>query len=187
MTRQIEKRSRSGFGFVETVFSVLLVGGVMVAALHSVGASITGRKFADGRARGQFLAESLMTEILAQAYQDEDKLGTLGPETGEADVHRKGFDDVDDYRNYTDSPPKVREGDAIAGFSNWSRTVSVLRADTTSLNAISTTETGLKRVKITIKYNGVPVAALVGFKTSTDPMAGGTRQLNGGMDIVFNP
>ena len=175
------------FGCVETIFSILLVGGVMVAALHSIGASVTGRKFSDGRARGQFLADSLMTEILAQAYQDEDNAGLLGLETGEADVHRNKFDDVDDYRGHTDSPPKHRDGNAINGFSNWSRIVTVNRADLQAPNTALISESGLKRIKITVKHNNVPVATLVAFKTSTDPAAGKAKKMSGGLEIVSDP
>lgn len=179
---------RTGFGFVETVFSILLVGGVLVAALNSVGAATTGRNHAESRARGQLLAESLMAEILAQAYQDESMLGTMGLESGEADVNRMKFDDVDDYRNYTDSPPSLRDGTLIEGFSHWTRTVSVVRADATSLNSIAMTDSGLKRIRITVKCNKVTVASLVGFKTSTDPIAGRSRNLLiEVLDLVLTP
>jgi hypothetical protein len=183
MTSKRRKCFCLGFGFVETVFSILLVGGVMVAALNTVGASITGRKIAVGWGRGQLLAESLMTEILAQPYTDEDKLGTLGLETGETDVHRKRYDDVDDYRNFVDSPPKSRDGTSIPGLTDWSRTVSVVRAaDTTSLNTLSAAESGLKRIKITVKCGGTTVATLVAFKTSTDAVTGSSKQISAGVN-----
>jgi hypothetical protein len=116
-----------------------------------------------------------MTEILGQAYRDKLNLSTLGPETGEAGANRNAFDDVDDYLTYTDSPPILRNGDPIQGFDNWSRTVSVLRANPQTPNTIPTSESGLKRIKVTVKHNGVPVAYL-GFKTSTDP-AGKTKAI----------
>lgn len=171
----IRRTHRPAFSIVETVFSVLLVGGVLVAAFNSAGAASVGRQHADRHARGQLLAESLMTEIFAQAYQDEDKLATLGLETGEGGANRTTFDDVDDYRNYTDSPPTLRDGTPIDGFSNWSRTVSVVRSTPSSPNTIPTSESGLKRIKVTVKCNGVLVATLVGLKTSTDPVAGKTK------------
>jgi len=163
------------FGVVETLFSILLVGGVLVAALNSVGAATSGRQRTDGHARGQLLAESLMTEILAQAYADKGSPSNLGPESGEAGANRNLFDDVDDYHNYTDATPKLRNGASIDGFSRWNRSVLVYRANPQNPNANSVSESGVKRIKVTVKYNGVPVAYLAAFKTSTDPVAGKTK------------
>jgi len=164
------------FSIVETVFSILLVSGVVVAALNSVGAATSSRHFVDGKARGQLLAESLMTEIMAQGYVDDSGAATLGPEMAEVDVDRNEFDDVDDYRNYIDSPPKNREGELISGFSNWSRTVSVVLADPVLPNNLAAEDAGVKKIKITVKCDGVPVATLVAFKTGTDPVAGKSKQ-----------
>ncbi len=189
--RRTRQPHRPAFSIVETVFSMLLVSGVVVAALGSVGAATTGRKHTDGRGRGQLLAESLMTEILAQAYQDSDGLQTFGLESGEAATDRKYFDDVDDYRAYTDSPPRLHDGTEIPGLSGWSRVVSVQRSDPLSPNSIPTTESGLKRIKVTVKCNNMTVATLTGFKTNTDPVAGKSSgvltKVIVGLDTVLEP
>lgn len=168
---------RQGFSMVETVLSVLLVSGVMVAALNSVGAATTGRQFADRRARGQLLAESLMTEIMATAYQDEDGLGTQGLESGESGADRSRYDDVDDYKNRTDAPPAERDGTKIDGFENWSRSVTVVLVDPANPANIAVTDGGVKRVRVVVKCNSVQVASLTAFKTSTDPIAGKSKNI----------
>jgi hypothetical protein len=155
--------------------SVLLVSGVLVAALNSVGAASTSRQLADRRARGQLLAESLLTEVMATAYQDEDNLGTQGLETGEAGSDRTKYDDVDDYKARTDSPPVNQDGSAIAGFDNWSRTVTVMLVEPTNPGALALSDKGVKRIRVVVECNGAQVASLTGFKTRTDPVAGKTK------------
>lgn len=174
MTRNLHSKRR-GFSIVETVLSVILVSGVIVAALNSVGAAITGRQFADRRARGQLLAESLLTEIMATAYTDENNLGTQGLESGEAGTDRTNFDDVDDYKNQTDAPPTNRDGSALAEFGQWSRSVTVALVDPLNPGAISLTDEGVKRVRIIVKCNDVQVASLTAYKTRTDPVAGKSK------------
>lgn len=178
MRERTRNHKRRGLGMVEIVFSVVLVGTVMVAAMNAAGAAAAARSLADDRARGQLLAESLMTEILAQKYIDESQPTTMGPESGESQPsNRVAFDDVDDYRNYTDYPPKAEDGTPIAGFANWTRVVAVAFVEPSSPSSLAASDSGLKRITITVKHNGAAVATLVAFKPYTDPVAGTSKQI----------
>ena len=48
----------------EIVLSILLVGGLLVAALNTVGSTVMTRQITSKRSRGHLLAQDLMSEIL---------------------------------------------------------------------------------------------------------------------------
>lgn len=178
MTTQDSKRStqisrRGAFSIVEAVMSLVLVSGVMVASLNAVGASFTAQRGIGDRARGQLLANDLMAEILAQAYEDPNETIAFGLEASETGgVNRSLYDDVDDYRSVTDSPPELKDGTAMQGFTGWSRSVTVVRTDPTNLTVLALSETGAKKITVMVKHGNVVVATLVGIKTSASPAAG---------------
>jgi len=109
MTDHTNTTARRGITLIEVTVSTLLVGLVMVSALACAGAATqswnTTADFADGTA----LALELRGEITAQYYQDPAPGPVFGPETGETSTPsvRTNFDDVDDYLDLNDTPPKV--------------------------------------------------------------------------------
>jgi type II secretory pathway pseudopilin PulG len=176
-------RRRRGFGMVESIICVVLVGGVVVAALNNAGATFTNRRLATDRIRAQLLAGELMSEILAQHY--EDPLSPVfGLEPDENALFRTTFDDVDDYRNHTDSPPKSREGVALSGYSDYSRIVAVVRADRTNPNNISLSESGLKRITVTVKVRGKTAATVTALRSGAIQAAGKNNLLGETVDYV---
>ena len=174
------------FSIVEAVISIALVSGVLVAALNTVGASFAAQRGVGDRARGQLLANGLMTEILATAYEDPNETIAFGLEVSESvATNRTLCDDVDDYRNIVDSPLRLKDGTAIQGFTGWSRSVVVLRVSTSDLNTPAAGETGAKKIIVTVKHGQVPVATLVGIKTKVSPQAGKSRSKL--LDILVTP
>ncbi len=170
------RKTRMAFSIVEAVISIVLVSGVMVAALNTVGASFASQRGIADRSRGQLLAGALMTEILATEYEDPNETIVFGLEASESvSTNRSLCDDVDDYRNLVDSPPTLKSGTAIAEFTGWSRSVAVLRVNTSDLNTSATSETGAKKIIVTVKRGQLPVATLVGIKTKVSPAAGKSR------------
>ena len=98
---------------------MVIVSILLVASLTMVGASRLSQ-FKNGQtSRGQFLAESLMTEILAQSYADPyygpGGFGLGSDEVG--DGSRNLWDDVDDYFQWTASPPQLKDGTVMTDFS----------------------------------------------------------------------
>jgi len=182
MREAAKNRVRSGLSIVEAVISLVLVSGVMVVSLNTVGASFTAQRGIGDRARGQLLANDLMTEILGRAYEDPNEPVVFGLEASEiGGVDRSLYDDVDDYRGVTDSPPRLKDGTAIQGFTGWSRSVIVLRTDPNNLTVLSLTESGAKKITVTVKHGNVTVAKLLGIKTKASPASGAT---GGGIDIM---
>jgi len=169
--RRMLLRARA-FSLIEVIVSILVVSVMLVGTLQAVSASLRTQSVAWERAQGLFLAQDLVAEILQQKYKDPFQVPVLfGPELGDADAGRPavrtGLNDVDDYFNWTDSPPHARDGTALAGFSaGWARTAQVvwINADT---GAVSIVETGVKRITVTVTHNNKTVATLTAICTDS--------------------
>jgi type II secretory pathway pseudopilin PulG len=166
--------ARSGsraFSLIEVVLSGVVVSVMLVGTLEAVSSSLRTQAAILERAQGLFLAQDLMAEILQQPYKDATQTPVFGPETGDVDAAhpavRSGLDDIDDYNNWADSPPHSRDGTAINGFdANWSRTVAVAWVSPDTGNT-SGSETGVKRITITVKHNNKTIITLTAIATDS--------------------
>ncbi len=154
-----------GFTMVEAVFSVVLVGGLVVVSLDTLGGSKMAQKNLGDRALGQLLASSLMSEILTLSYEDPNETPVAGLELSENLLLRTTYDDVDDYINWTASPPQNRDGTTIPGLTGWAQSVQIAVVDPSDLSVKRISDTGVKRITVTITRNSVVVATLAGVKT----------------------
>lgn len=159
----------TGFTLVEAVMSILIVGLMLVAALNTVGASKVAQARTAEQAIGPMLAQDLMSEILSQRYQEPDDSIVFGLELNELGSSRAAYDDVDDYHGWSASPPRAKDNSVLPDLANWSRHVTVARADTSDPNNNSLTETGLKRVTVTVKHQGRTVYTLTALRTDGWP------------------
>jgi len=162
------RRFSRAFSMAEATLSVFILGVVLVAALSTVGASGRARQKMADRARGTPLAQDLMTEILQNGYNDPESpaasLGTNPPEHTTGD--RSLYDDVDDYDDWSASPPETKDGEPIDGFDDWRRSVEVAWIDPDDLTQVCGSETGVKRITVTVAHHDVPVATLVAIRTN---------------------
>lgn len=159
---------RNAFTIVEAVISTVIVAVMFVAALSTVSASkVTQHRVALVN-RGRLLAESLLSEVLQQSYEDPDGAAVFGVESGEPTTVRADFDDVDDFDGWSSSPPAGRDGTPLTDSTGWKRTVKVEWVNSSDPGQVSATETGVKRVTVTAEYSGVPQASLVALRTA-DP------------------
>ena len=149
---------------IELVIAVAVIGGLLVAALTAVGAS-RGSQFKIARARqARLLGDALLTEIVQQPYEDAEA-GSIGTETGEAGGARDQFDDVDDFDGWTAGPPQLPDGTEISQFPDYVRRVTVEYVSPINLSQSSPVETGVKRVTVTVEFQGGQVASRVGYRT----------------------
>lgn len=154
-----------GFTMVEAVVSIVIVGAMLTAALSAVGASRGGQLSAANRSRGLMLAEDLMSEALALDYAGAAEV-TLGRTAAEAATgNRSLFNDVDDYTNWSETPPRDRSGAVIDGFTGWTRGVAVAWVSTANPTLVQGSDTGLKRVTVTVSWNGKVMARLMGLRS----------------------
>jgi Tfp pilus assembly protein PilV len=156
------KSRRHGLSLVEVAISTLLVGVVLVAALRTVG-SATVSQFANGqRAQALLIANELANEILDREYSDPTASGIMGYEAGENIAgSRAAFDDVDDYHNWSATPPVREIGSTLPASQNWTETVLVDYVQPDDLDAVSVTDQGIKRVRINITQGTTTLATLI--------------------------
>jgi len=161
-------RPRCGLSLVETAISVVLVGVAFAAALNTVGAvRLSQRKVVD-HSRGELLAESLMSEILAQTYADreagEDSFGLDADEV--ADGSRVYWDDVDDYSGFQDEGlPRNKDGVPIDNLDGWSRSAQVVWVNPSNIAETVASNQGAKRITVEVHCGDALAARLVAVKT----------------------
>jgi hypothetical protein len=155
-----------GFSVIEAVLSTLVIGVMLVAVLNTVGAARTAQVWNVERVRAACLASNLMAEIVDQAYADPAELQLFGPEASELLAPRSSFDDVDDYHGWSKSPPDNPDGSAIPGYEGWTRSVTVNWATLGSPAANSITDTGMKRITVTVSRRGLKLAELTALRAS---------------------
>lgn len=166
---------RRAVTLVEGAVSTLIVAILLVSALNTVGAAQSGRRLGTERLRAQFLAHELMSEILAKAYEDPSGPGLLGLDPTETlGFNRTAFDDIDDYSDLRDAPPRYADGTAIAGFdARWQRRVTVAYADPQQPKNSSNVDQGVKRVTIDVTCDGRALATLTAIRTRAWLAGGG--------------
>lgn len=155
----------TAFTIVEAVISTIIVAVMLVAALSTVGASRLAQQRTSRFDRGRLLAEALMAEIRRQPYEDPEGSVVFGLEAGETGTTREDFDDVDDYHNWSESPPTYKDGSAVPQAEGWTRTVTVQWVNSLDPSQPRTMESGAKRIKVTVSHNTVPQATLVAIRT----------------------
>jgi len=119
-----------GATLVELVMTIVIIS-VAIAGVVGAFALISGRS-ADplNQTRAVELAQLYMDEIITKKYDDSTPQGgfpkytggcNIGPDSSEV---RGSFDDVDDYHNTTDSPPRTVDG-PVNGYDGFTVAVEV--------------------------------------------------------------
>lgn len=146
--------TRRGLSLAEVVVSTMLTGVLLTAALRTVGTAARSSLASAQMVDAMTLARQLLDEITVLPYEDPNQGPEFGPESGESDKQRvrEGFDDVDDYRDWEESPPRHRDGTPIPGYVGWSREVEVEKVDpeTFSVRSDLDSDLGLRRVTVTV-------------------------------------
>lgn len=156
---------RRGFSMMEVTLSVVLVGGVLVAALSTVASAKSARALMTQREIGGALCESMLGEVLAQSYEDPaEAKGSFGRSAGEVgDGSRALFDDVDDYDGWSASPPQEKDGSPISWAGSYTRDVSVQTVRAADLADTAPDGVSLKRVTVTVSLGAKPVYTMQAY------------------------
>ena len=177
MTQKEQQMQRTclkpAFSLIETLISVVLVGGLLVAALNTVGSAALGRGQMTDAARGMLLAQQLAAEILRQPYEEPIDTPVFGREATESGGDRSGFDDVDDYDAWSASPPQYRDGTTLSNLTGWTRAVEVVWADPNDQTKTVAYDAGIKRITVTLSFGAMDVASVTATRTrSGDAIVG---------------
>lgn len=150
----------------EVVVATAIVGVMTVAALESLNMVYRTRRLNGSRLTAPGLAQELLAEVLAMPYEDPQLPGgSIGLDSGETSSSRSTYDDVDDYHNFTSTGVKTRDGTSLADYSGWQQQVAVAYVLTTNPAATSATDTGLKRITVTVTSPEGKVASAVALRT----------------------
>ena len=172
-----------GISLAEVVISTLLVGLILVSALASVGASTRSWIATSELADGGTIARQLLLEITPLAYEDPNQTPGFGIETGElSGTIRTNFDDIDDYKDFTDTPPRNRAGTALANYAGWQRTADVTKlkqGDKHTKNDGDNDE-GLRLITVTVTSPKGKITTLSTYRSNV----GGTLQKQGVSETV---
>lgn len=185
--RRGDRIRRPGFSMAEVIISLGLVGGLLVVSLNTVSGASLGRRLVGERGAARMLAAALMNEILQQNYADPESPGNvIGVEAGEiGGGTRLLFDDVDDYHNWTESPPMLRHGSLLADRVTWSRSVIVEYVQPGDLTLVSATNQGLKRITVTVTRQNDVLARLTAVRFGT-VKPGTVFDLNIRLPVLFD-
>lgn len=144
-----------GATLVELVMTIVIIS-VAIAGVAGAFALITGRS-ADplNQTRAVALAQLYMDEIITRKYDHTTPQGgfpkytggcTIGPEPGES---RATYNDVDDYHNTSDGPPRDAQG-ALTGYQGFSVAVQIACAG----DEVGVPDDEAKRIDITVTAPG---------------------------------
>lgn len=150
------KTSRA-FTLVESIMSILVLSGLLVAGMRGVEVAAKMRASAAEDARAAAMAEGMLTEVCSN-YVGEPSTGLvgglvtglLGIDAGEDSARKQTFDDVDDYAGWTESPPQYADGTTIPGYTGWTRAVKVESVSVADPTTTSGSRTGLVRIVVTV-------------------------------------
>ncbi|MHC5108633.1 MAG: type IV pilus modification PilV family protein [Planctomycetota bacterium] len=160
---------RYALTLIEAVMSMVIVSGMLVAALNTYGAQKLADHKGQTQVTGTLLAEQMVAEILKMQYEEPEDTPTWGKETGELDGTSAAFDDIDDYENWIATPPQERDGTVMTGLTDWERKVKLFRPHPENLDTDANAETGIKVFRVTVKYNGLAVTRIMAMKCGTSP------------------
>jgi len=166
ITNHKTPKADAGFSLIEVVISTALVGLILVGAMRCFGHTLRSRTQIADDTRAQQLAHQLMTEIINTAYLDEGTSILFGPELGEDTGDRSAFDDVDDFHQWTASPPEYPDGTEMTGLPGWQREVTVEFVSAADPSQTVLTDDGVKRLTVTVRRDGVVLARLVTLRTA---------------------
>ena len=181
----------TALSLVECVISIVLVSGVLIAALNTVGGAALARTQAADRSIGYMLGAALMTEILQTNYKEPDTAVLFGLETGDVDAiggTRTNWDDVDDYHNLSETPIERKGGRDYTDRTGWRRTVRIDFVRRANVAQTTVSDEGLKRITVTVTYLDVVAAQLTAILSDTEQSIKKTKKplivLNGDLELL---
>lgn len=159
-------KHRRGLTLIETVLSLLILGGAFVALLDTVGSARAAQATAAERQYARELADDLMAEVLAVSKYKDDLADLFGPELDEITGDRTKFDDVNDFNLWKSTPPTHADGTAVEGAEGLTRTVEVKWNSLSDLRTRDNfNDTGLVIITVTVWRGNKKLAQHVAYRS----------------------
>ena len=147
-----------GFSLVEVLVSLVIISLALVAWTSNFAVGARGSYRAERDTASIFLTQAMIEEIRRVSFQDPNQTPVFGLESAEATTPptRLNFDDIDDYNNWTESPPQKKDGITITGFSGYTRSVNVINVSTGNFNQTATQgSTDFKKATVSVSKDGI--------------------------------
>ncbi|MCI0498320.1 MAG: type II secretion system GspH family protein [Planctomycetales bacterium] len=141
----MNRKNKSGFTLLETLFAAMLIGLVIAALVASSGAFTMANGYGVDLSTAEFLGEQIR-ELTArpEVIFDND------PDTQDTLLL---------LNNVTYSPPRDTGGAVLTGFSAFAQKVAVNYVQPGNLAQVSGSRTDFVRVTVTITKNNMPVSS----------------------------
>lgn len=163
-------RASRGLTLVEAVISMVIVAVMVSAAMNLLGATGRAKQIHVRRPIGQMLAQRLLNEVFQQVYREPVEAPLFGVESPETFGSRAAYDDVDDYHGWSASPPQYRDGTVVVNLDDWRREVAVSWVNPTDISEELPSETGLKRITVTVTDPTGRMSQAVGVRADIDSL-----------------
>lgn len=161
MTSRRHLRARRGLTLVEAIMSCLVVAVVLVMTMRLVAATARSGRVLSDSATAADLADGLLAEILGKSYTDPISPATFGIEAGETTTSKANYDDVDDYNGWTQTytfTGRTSAADSVTA------SVAVSRATLATPSSDAASESGLKKITVTVKRQNRVLAVRSAWK-----------------------
>ncbi len=146
------QKFRAGLSYVEIIMATMIMSILLVAALNlfaNLGRSKTNVMKHDASTVASL---DLIKEIMERNYKDPTTPTDFGADPCELiGGNRSFYDDIDDYNNLIEHPPKYLDGTNIPGYEDMTRSTKVRWVKASDFTQTSLVDQGYKEVTITLK------------------------------------
>lgn len=163
---------RRGITLIETLLAVTIAAMASAALLLAVESALSTATDAADRVIADGLAQQLLDEIVQKRYTEPGVAvdsTSFGPEMGETTAGRSGFDDVDDYHNFSATPLVGRYGEALGSgddsgslraenfrltdsfFGRWRHLVQVYYVDSDTLQPLASGTSAYRCIEVVVE------------------------------------
>ena len=142
---------RSGGTIVEVMVSVVIVGLLIVPVMSVLIRTANGYYRDTVRHQAVHLAHDLLAELQTLPYQDPQENGRrFGLEADEDPSDRSTWDDLDDYRDFSESPPHRKNGLEIKTVGTYRRRVEIRTVDISAGNVQAIPLDAIRQIHVVV-------------------------------------
>jgi len=151
INRPYRRPQSGGFSYIEVLLASVIMSVLLVSGLKLFANLGRSQQATVSREEAGFLVINMFEEIKRQAYKDPTATDdTLGREAGEIATSRTNYNDIDDYQNWSATPPEDQAGQPYDQYSHLARSVSIQYVMANDFSQPAATDEGLKEITITI-------------------------------------
>jgi MSHA pilin protein MshD len=149
-----DRTNQQGATLVETVLAVIVLG-IALPPLVGLYREVAARGADDTYQQVAITyAESLLEEIVSKSFEDP---GLADGSFGTEESPRSAYDDVDDYDDLSESPPKRLDETMLNEYGGFTRTTTVDNVTTADPDPVTPSADGstdCKRIRVKVSWTG---------------------------------